>query len=797
MSKCHDDFIQFHEKCREDLKLMIATNGSRESFEDENINLRVSGTIYKVKYSSLCKFTKPLQIAARGTTWFNQSVPSIGIHSAVTPEIYFSMPKFPNTWQSSDFYKAPKLEVIESLKSQGFRFAYMTKWDGSAIHIFKRNGIMHAYTLGSLNTGIKMQAAVPNSPTFHDLALKLFKMQYPNGEEWFDKNPGCGMLFEMCSRWNLIITRYNYSNGFGILHPLIVFEADGSTTWRFPEEIAKDHACEWVNDINDEIEADAFERLLENQNEFGSNPEGIVSYACKDGHVLPIFKHKRPDYLNDHHNAVLQYGTNVDLNNVAEAVINETYDDWQHPCDDAKQVRDQYRDELNGYLQSLVTQIQKSDYFTRYFNGSSSLNTTKAEMAKALAKFPKWFSGAILTSIDAALVYEDADEMVRSILLGSARDSVSRLSALQRKGCYWFAPATNSAPVGVSLKCEISKGNGQTGIHVYDWDGTSAPAEQGRESSYYEEPSSVQAPTPEIVEQMHQNLANGFRVAVVTGRTMLVSDTIKGFLADVGLDAVEVYCCSVSKGIKDSTMAFKIATLYELSKNVETIWHYEDDAQVLRAVKLHGDCKYITNLVGDPDFDPNNIPTIVSIVGLPASGKTTIATGLGECLMAMEIPYKIVGFEALKAKGIESREDQFDMIMHDIRSTPSNGVTFVDMCHSGNATLKKLKQMQSRGLARVILLTSVRTKQITAKACSGKTRTVLDIDPEYRDTLYRRAHLRIISGDTNGSSLRDKNSVERVIDSMVDGCIKNSAGLIQLDDKSPENAICQIIELML
>ncbi|HRN71329.1 MAG TPA: hypothetical protein PLS49_09200, partial [Candidatus Woesebacteria bacterium] len=151
-----DNFWLFGQQCRDDLMKFVSktTSDLSTAFTQLQIILKQRENISKVSYSPICRFQHPLQIACRGTTWFADGT------------WFFTIPKFPNGHQSMDFFGTSEDHVIAKLQQQDYTFAFMPKWDGSAIHIFRHQGKTFAYTLGCLNTNVKMQSMIDESPTF-------------------------------------------------------------------------------------------------------------------------------------------------------------------------------------------------------------------------------------------------------------------------------------------------------------------------------------------------------------------------------------------------------------------------------------------------------------------------------------------------------------------------------------------------------------------------------------------------------------------------------------------------------
>lgn len=431
------DFAKFQQECRNDLKRVVKDVPDLDTWlSSQQINLKVNGLARKVKYSGACRFNQLFQIASRGTTWFVDS-----------NRWYFTMPKFPNLSQSKNFFGVSEMQVLENLQSQGYTLAVMPKWDGSAIHIFRHEGQTHAYTLGSLNTNLKMQGSIEKSPTFGELAIQLLREQYPDAEAWLDSRPGTGLMFELCSRWNRIVTRYDHL-GLGRLHPLVIVRADGSLSWDWPSDMKRDHIAWSLADYSREALNEHLAKLLTNTSIYGINPEGLVIYAvsapgerdsgANECDVTPLFKVKRPEYLAVHQTVCLEFGTVADFNKVGEAYLQEIYDDWNHPSEEAKLVRDGYRDELesclidvSGRLESQLVELANLD--------------NKKEFAQALQRLrlPAWLTSAFYDIHKqkelAKLVENPALELIKNILLEVLKEGgTTRLAGLQKKSCYWF-----------------------------------------------------------------------------------------------------------------------------------------------------------------------------------------------------------------------------------------------------------------------------------------------------------------------------------------------------------------------
>ena len=846
------DFSAFQLFCREDLQNKVKEQGAtREAFEDDYVSLKTNAGIYKVKYTGQCRFTRPRQVASRGTTWFRDG------------SWYFTMPKFPNGSQSLDFFGVDEQTVVKDLFNQGYKLEYMPKWDGSAIHLFRHDGETHAYTLGCLNREMKMQGAIPDSPTFSDLAIELFQTQYPEGETWLDANPGCGLVFEMCSRWNLIVTQYENLGERGRLYPLIVVESGGDLSWRFPPEMLKDHITWHVPTLSEltEVEAvsasvsgektmagvgnidslsDFKEKLFRDLVDdpcFGTNPEGLVSYAVKRDKtgvatvVHPLFKHKRPEYLIDHRKVVLQPGSANDLNHVCEAVLQETYDDWIHPSVDTKKLRDQYRDKLETYMNMIISQLRSvsvSDSNQNHDPQPENLRRShlvqmdqfqgkqhRGSFARYIntLKLPKWIMSGLFQMHTNGESFEECGEedLIRKVLLSVPGEpsvdngvpGTTRLAALQRSsGPYWFDPSLLSrggketSKYGDYVPRPItSSWTKERGLAVFDWDHTMAPCRDGQRTEYYEDPDTVEAPFAFMVEMMYSYLQAQWRVVVVTGRLYRVEPAIRKHLESDGrLSEVEIFCCPPKGEVKADSHEFKLHTVTTLAQGMHTVVHFDDDSRVLHSLVSTPleDVRYVPYLANNGGVSAliqGHRPIVLLKIGPPGDGKTSVTRELEVLLERQGRTFTSTGFDKIQLEYLKTHgkrpdknelscEDMYEIVMGSIRKNLlPNNVVFVDMCHDGNSIIKRLRQMHTRGQVFLFMFSTMAIDHISVKNTSGKSRMEYQANESYLARLVHRVHVRIDNdearGDGHSSTLTDHSRVEKIVRQKAEGCVRN------------------------
>lgn len=794
------NFRDFQRLCRDDLQNKIHEDKTGSILSDLNINMKVNGDIFKVKYSSLCKFNLLFQVASRGTTWFSDG------------KWFFTMPKFPNGVESLSFWGVEEKVVIDDLISQGYKIEFMPKWDGSAIHIFRKDGHTFAYTLGSLNEEIKMQGSIQESPTFFGLAIDLFRSQYPNGEEWLDAHPGYGLMFEMCSRWNLIVTQYTDLGENGRLHPLVVVDANGELSWDWPAEMLKDHVswntpeglkAEQMSDLQDEI----MKRLV-SESKFGINPEGVVIYAVKRDasgvatEVHPIFKKKRPEYLFNHRTIALNPGTKNDLNSVCEAVLQDTYDDWIHPNEMYKKIRDEYRDRLEEYLITICHRLK---------GVLTILDDTEYQGAKNRGKFakyvqsiglPEWLlNGFYFMHKQGKRFSENSElELIKNILLGVYKQpadgvvGITRLATLQRVSPYWFNPKLETTvkrsekDYSDYVQTPILPWAGLPLLVVFDWDRTFAPSPNGLHPNRYENEDTLRSPYPKAVELCKIYRLLGWRVVFVTGRIYRLSEAIGNLLRSVGINDYELFCCPPLNGVKMPTVDFKQETVLSLARDTLAddpegkLVHFDDDRRVLARLsgtvgKEFNYYPYSSVEGGDipiyKPYLPKERPIVVVKIGPPGSGKTSLSRSLAKICVDHGLKFVSTGFDKVVLEGGHlSSEELYEKVMSEIRvNLQPKSLIFIDMCHDNNNILKRMRQLHTSHEIHLFTFTSMLIDEVKVKNKSGKTTVRQQANEEYLKMLIERAHHRIDDADDSSSTLVSHDKVEKAIRQKAEGCV--------------------------
>jgi hypothetical protein len=302
MTSYRDDYLE----CQKDLlkKMSDLTKYGKQYFEKNNIKYKSVNThgikIIKLKYEDECKFTQKWQWACRGST--------IMIEETGDIMPFFNVNKFFNSHEIEKHYGYDFKKMAEIMETQGYKFLFMPKYDGTNVQCFTdKFNSKHRLTLGSLDKNPIGKTTI----TYDELTETIFKKSYPKLYAYLDKNPNVSVVCELLSPHNVIKTKYSFTES-GIIRPLLLIGADGIPTWNQLELLCDDFYIEKCGDNNstipvnswkftsnnyNEVKDYAFNAMVNDVEQYGENPEGVVAYAYNNSECFPIAKFKRSEYF--------------------------------------------------------------------------------------------------------------------------------------------------------------------------------------------------------------------------------------------------------------------------------------------------------------------------------------------------------------------------------------------------------------------------------------------------------------------------------------------------------------------
>lgn len=228
------------------------------------------------------------------------------------------------------------------------------KCDGSCIMVYLYAGEWKASTLGSIPTG-----NVSDHPfSFRELFWKTIGLTSSNFGSYFNASIGRTYLFELCTPYNQVVTKYDSAKVF-YLGTIINSSGEmikEKNSLSLPKPFTRKVLANSVEEITKFVEESSKDES------FGKNPEGWVLY--KNG--LPICKMKNTKYL-----ALHQIGggdIKCSRNRIIEAIFAGSYDDLRNDLPDMLKIfGDSVIDKIGcmtTYIDDLSHQL-KGNYLTQ------------------------------------------------------------------------------------------------------------------------------------------------------------------------------------------------------------------------------------------------------------------------------------------------------------------------------------------------------------------------------------------------------------------------------------------------
>jgi len=305
----------------------------------------------KLKYRGDCKFDADWKYACRGSTFIinnNEIIP------------YSCFIKFFNEHEFINRLGISFDEVLECLVTQGYKFLYMVKYDGSCVHCFTdKFGTRHRYTLGC----IEKNNIGDSNYNYSDLTEQLLKEQFPLLYDYLDNNVNISLICEIITPHNQIKTEYTFNNcNLGFIKPIALIGSNGIPTWTnlysltnlFDNNVPNDSWNFNVQNYNS-VKNEIFEILVNNPDKYGVNPEGLVAYCYKDNICFPIAKLKRTEYVS-----FINENCPTELCKLQLAKINNIIDDIP-----LSKVQQEHIDDFSNYLIFMSSEFNKYNMLGR------------------------------------------------------------------------------------------------------------------------------------------------------------------------------------------------------------------------------------------------------------------------------------------------------------------------------------------------------------------------------------------------------------------------------------------------
>lgn len=241
----------------------MAVAGDFKIIQLNHIEATQVGKRAKYNYNGKCKFNKEWHFATRGPT-------------NVDGRMLWAPIKFFEDSQTKDAFDMTADELIAWVKTTCNEIIMCPKYDGCYINVWYDNGIQVA-TMSSPVATASVGRYMRNAGPSIDSVVKSLIPQ--NHVHEMAKAPGVQYIYELCTRYNQIVTVYDNDTN---LFPLMRIDEKG---------IAHIVGVEYAyTDRKTAME------LIEGGN-YGKHPEGFVLYARYPEGDVPFLKCKREEYF--------------------------------------------------------------------------------------------------------------------------------------------------------------------------------------------------------------------------------------------------------------------------------------------------------------------------------------------------------------------------------------------------------------------------------------------------------------------------------------------------------------------
>ena len=755
-AELYDHFIQeWTMKNSENLRLHFKRFNIRCTVTPKLLAPETRATLFNLKYDSLCNFAHSFTYACRGTTFT--------IVNGECVDYKVGLPKFFNDLEIPKYRPDQTIDsIMTSLESEGYELLLVNKEDGSNIRFwYDAFGYLHAYTLGTTNEK-EMQSNIRDSPTFSALAIRFLKQFYPKLDDWLKSNPGVLCVAEIKSKWNKIVTKYDYLPEFnGSLTPLLLIHSDYRMSWKeicdlypelytiggFPIHSKLTRSKNYHKD-----KKDYFKYQSSHPDLFGTIPEGFVLYAFKNGGLdcLPVAKGKSPEYIHAHHSVILNVGSDMDFKQAQILKLQEKYDDLEGQIGGV--MRDEHIRLMENALREMVAWLDSVQPTMISYKLNSK---AYAELVKSAIEYNgiwiEWMQPYLFYLRSTITEFDSLDFITQCLLTRKGELYDIEIFHAKYGLCWWnkelhmkkVKPAVSIAPVELVLTEKLPS------IAVFDFDKT-----------LFDE-----VPLQNIIQMLQLYDKLNIPILILTGRHILEEDVVHDVLQPLKISyTLKCRPSHLSVTIHKCTVMKKLALQYH------NIYHFEDNSQTISQCAQivnsnHG--KYAGHLIEYgiiSQLITRNECLFVALVNPPGSGKTSVFNLLASRFSQVSwiSPDKIaITYRETHGEKITPEQMHFEMVKAFKHASESGGIVFVDMCHNKPDTLKDIMACGHPYLVgSFMVLHEIKKK--------GKNVQVMT--KEYAKFISDNVIHRIQSKDMNGSTLDCSNAVEIAM-KKAEGCV--------------------------
>jgi hypothetical protein len=742
-------------KSPENLRLHFKRFNIRCTVSPKLLTSEKSATLFNLKYDSLCNFAFPFTYACRGTTFT--------IINGECIDYKVGLPKFFNDLEIPKYRPGQTIDsIMSSLENEEYSLLMVNKEDGSNIRFwYDIFGYLHAYTLGT-NNEKEMQSNVRDSPTFSGLAIRFLKHFYPKLDDYLKSNPGILCVAEIKSKWNKIVTKYDYLPDFnGSITPLILIHADYRMSWKeiddlYPELYTNGlpiHSKITTSATYHQDKLDYFQYQSSHPELFGTIPEGFVLYAVKNGGLdcLPVAKGKSPEYIHAHHSVILNVGSDTDFKQAQILKLEEKYDDIEGQIGSV--MRDEHIRTMENALREMVAWL---DSVQPTLIGYKQNSKAYAEVVKSAIEYNgvwiEWMQPYLFYLRSAISEFDSLNYITQCLLTRKGESYDIELFHI-KYGLYWWNKELHLKKVkpalAVASEVEPVITEKHPAIAVFDFDKT-----------LFDE-----VPLENIIQILQLYAKVNIHILILTGRHIMEEDVVHDVLQPLNL-SYTLKC----RPSHLSVTIHKCTTMKKLALQYHRIYHFEDNMQTISQCAQivnsnHGkyaghliECGIISQII------TRNECVFVALVNPPGSGKTSVFNLLASRFpqVGWISPDKIANtYRETNGEKITPEQMHVEMGKAFKHASESGGIIFVDMCHNKPDILKDIMSCGHPYLiGSFMVLNEIKKK--------GKTVQVMS--KEYGEFISANVTHRIQSKDMNGSTLDCANAVDIAL-KKAEGCV--------------------------
>jgi hypothetical protein len=352
-----DDLRQYHSRSNITSKVIAVGNGLMH---------------LNIKYDDLCIFNEPWMRASRGVSML--LIPGTSgeiIEFNTAPHKFWNREEFPSK------HGQTLTEYVAHLAPE-YRLAVQNKEDGAAIRGWWSTNLEKFIftTLGTLNLTNVIKTDDKDSPTFSGLAMTIMEREFPQILDHLKAHPGVSFFGEIVSRFNQIVTTYEFADVDGVIVPFMFIGEDGVGSWEDLRKLVPDLfntktglplKSEPVERASVEEDTNAYMmKVGADEKTYGKNAEGCVGYAYTLDEAglanicVPFFKAKRDEYKLAHRVRPIAPGSDLDLKAMQIRYLEGTFDDALDGDVASDKMRTDHIEVFGDALRAMATQIRST-----------------------------------------------------------------------------------------------------------------------------------------------------------------------------------------------------------------------------------------------------------------------------------------------------------------------------------------------------------------------------------------------------------------------------------------------------